>query len=254
MSVVKQSFTTDTGRKESGILFKPKFIRMLPWSGGTGIKGQTRRLMKPQPKACVESFQKSACPRHHLPQLPIRWPGPCGNIIETTTNDMPAKCPHGGPGDLLYVKEAFSGELYASKRWDMVFALDGEPLSAADDYCPPVSSISQHFEGGTGGGFYWYTASAAPHLLKKEHARIWLEIVSIRAERIQDISEGDAMVEGVSGHFDVVESGPHGATAVSDYRTGFKHMWTKIYGATGPKSWDANPWVWAISFKEGHRE
>ena len=92
----------------------------------------------------------------------------------------------------------------------------------------------------------WQPASSMP----KWAARIWLEIVSIRAERIQDISEGDAMVEGVSGHFDVVESGPHGATAVSDYRTGFKHMWTKIYGATGPKSWDANPWVWAISFKE----
>jgi len=211
--------------KETPILFKPEFIRMLPWSGGDGTKGQTRRLMKPQPKACVESFKKSMCPRHHLPQLPIRWPGPHGNIIETTTNDMPVKCPYGGPGDLLYVKEGLYNDFGA-----VGYQHDNATL--------PMSN------------WCWEQNTLSPICMPTGAARIWLKIVSVRAERIQDISEGDAMVEGVSGHFDVVESGPHGATAVSDYRTGFKHMWTEIYGATGPESWDANPWVWAISFKE----
>jgi hypothetical protein len=64
-----------------------------------------------------------------------------------------------------------------------------------------------------------------------------IEIVSVRAERLQGISRGDAMGEGCP--FPNMAKG-------DDPRQWFGNLWQQIYGAD---SWDANPWVYAIEFK-----
>lgn len=84
-------------------------------------------------------------------------------------------------------------------------------------------------------------------------SRITLEVTDVRVQRLQDISVEDAKAEGVSGYVNghghvsdaelLVEPGyrhPH------FYRRGFEDVWDSIHG---DGSWDANPWVWAISFK-----
>jgi hypothetical protein len=73
-------------------------------------------------------------------------------------------------------------------------------------------------------------------------SRINLEIVSIREERLQDISEEDAMAEGC----DPLVGGYPVENLYLDYKSSFKLLWESI---NGPSSWDANPMVYAIKFK-----
>jgi hypothetical protein len=84
-------------------------------------------------------------------------------------------------------------------------------------------------------------------------SRINLEVVSVRVERLQDISEEDAMSEGIESW---EERGVDDAQDYyRDYVTGghvynakdsFRSLWQSI---NGPGSWEANPWVWVVEFK-----
>lgn len=80
-------------------------------------------------------------------------------------------------------------------------------------------------------------------------SRILLEVVSVRVERLQDISEADALAEGIhegsrdfSGCFFSGGSAMSGTTAAECYR----RLWESI---NGPSSWETNPWVWVVEFK-----
>lgn len=73
-------------------------------------------------------------------------------------------------------------------------------------------------------------------------SRITLEIVGVRAERLQDISEAEAMAEGVhAGSFEY-ENGEGTESAKESY----KCLWESI---NGPGAWDLNPWVWVVEFR-----
>ena len=88
-----------------------------------------------------------------------------------------------------------------------------------------------------------------PSIFMPKHAsRITLEVIGLRAERLQDISEADAIAEGItmceSGYFwwNVDKQKNPSRNAIGAYRD----LWQSINGAG---SWDANPWVWVIEFK-----
>lgn len=84
-------------------------------------------------------------------------------------------------------------------------------------------------------------------------SRITLEVTGVRVERLQDISEADAIAEGV--HADV--SGRQDDDGAAFHRIGpirgdsfpiarYAALWESI---NGPGSWAANQWVWVIEFK-----
>lgn len=88
--------------------------------------------------------------------------------------------------------------------------------------------------------------------MPKAACRLFLEITYVRVERLQDISEQDAIAEGVK--FDIQKDI---GTFWWDYINGgfniflnayksFKSLWSSINGAD---SWNANPWVWVVEFK-----
>jgi hypothetical protein len=99
--------------------------------------------------------------------------------------------------------------------------------------------------------FGWVEYSAGPHQAGDEMpprwrpsihmprwaSRITLEVTGVRVERLQDISRGDAMAEGCP--FANMAAGP-------DPRDWYRDLWNEINGAG---AWDANPWVWCVSFK-----
>jgi DNA-binding transcriptional regulator YiaG len=88
-------------------------------------------------------------------------------------------------------------------------------------------------------GDHWQGGRApAPVNMPRWASRILLEIVSVRVERLHDISEQDAMAEGVRHSLHL----PSGR----DARGNFAHLWWTI---NGDDSWEANPWVWCISFR-----
>ena len=77
-------------------------------------------------------------------------------------------------------------------------------------------------------------------------SRILLEITDIRVERLTDISEDDAKAEGVGKLPPFMDEGGSRTAAEMLFRSGFRDIWESI---NGPDSWNANPFVWAISFR-----
>ena len=163
-----------------------------------------------------------------------------------------ARCPYGQPGDRLWVREAWSH--------------DAESL----EHCR--ASAEDAMGGGAYGPYYRATEVAPDTLSWKPSihmprwaSRITLLITSVRVERLQDISEADAMAEGIERLPDPVIdggwSGPNrftlkgmGAGACAGLVSWnaptatelYQRLWTEI---NGPDSWAANPWVWAVEFK-----
>lgn len=108
-----------------------------------------------------------------------------------------------------------------------------------------------------------------PSLLMPRWAcRLVLPLVSVRVERVQDITEEDARAEGVQHNSDrpidkswcaaccghgIVERFALGMVSVDDCsecntaKKLFRNCWISIYGQ---QSWDANPWVWVAEWKE----
>lgn len=84
--------------------------------------------------------------------------------------------------------------------------------------------------------------------MPKWASRITLEVVGVRVERLQDISEEDAKAEGViEGTGDFIGCFSCGsALSGTTARECYSRLWEII---NGPGSWDANPWVWVIEFR-----
>jgi hypothetical protein len=73
-------------------------------------------------------------------------------------------------------------------------------------------------------------------------SRINLEVTGVRVERLKDITEEDALAEGViSSDYD------------KTYRYAFSVLWDSINAKRG-YGWAANPWVWVIEFRHMGRE
>ncbi|WP_288399722.1 morphogenetic protein [uncultured Serratia sp.] len=118
-------------------------------------------------------------------------------------------CPFGQVGDRLWVRETFGD---CGNR--LVYRADTEDGAA--------SQVKR-----------WVPSIHMP----REACRILLEITTVRVERLNDISDGDAIREGCSAA--AMRSGD----CVADV---FACLWSSIYGAD---SWRANPWVWVIEFR-----
>jgi len=84
-------------------------------------------------------------------------------------------------------------------------------------------------------------------------SRITLEVVSIRAERVQDINGADAFAEGgpcsAWAEMDWDDDGYPTSYVKRDQRAveEFEELWDRLNGKTYP--WSSNPWVWVIEFK-----
>ncbi|MFH1058317.1 MAG: ParA family protein [Pseudomonadota bacterium] len=92
----------------------------------------------------------------------------------------------------------------------------------------------------------------SPLHLRHMDARLFMEIMSVRAARLCDISEADAMAEGIKA-FSNASGGHHFGVTVADCwestaRGAFKRLWDSINGPRGYE-WLSNPPVWALTFK-----
>jgi len=122
-------------------------------------------------------------------------------------------CPYGTIGDRLYIKETW-------RPCEAPYCNDSQCVEwLASERCKNGRLATLNRKG-------WKSSMFMP----KSLARIWLEITGIRAEWLQDISESDAVAEGVK---DVAE---------------YKVEWDTINGKKHP--WSSNPWVWVIEFRK----
>lgn len=90
--------------------------------------------------------------------------------------------------------------------------------------------------------------------MPKEACRIFLKLKSIRIQRLNDISESDAIAEGIKKIEGKVIGYPFGisfkySNGINNYSTpieAYMSLWEKI---NGKGSWAENPWVWVYDFK-----
>lgn len=222
-------------KTERPIIFSAPMVRAIL----EGRKTQTRRAVRHQPPDIAGLYfeDRGGLWWAYMP------PG------EPAAVD-PYRCPYGLPGDRLWVREQWrpwwDDDLYCCIQYrDMSVRKpdiedDATGYKFADD-CDKAPEIK------------W----KSPIFMPRWASRITLEITGIRVERVQEISEDDARAEGISeGCGNDVESCAMdncrldiGCPAEMTYRKGFREAWNTINAHRG-FSWDANPWVWVIEFKE----
>lgn len=245
--------------KERPILMKGAMVRATL----EDRKTQTRRIIKPQLEG-LEHFKRFVFEKHPFSPSSfvgtpaegrvsgterMGWVGEdaWGNAIAAEEADW-ISCPYGVPGDRLWVKETFTLAEWYGDHYEPA----GNPerrqtlkvlyRSTEDETLDDIMEMT------------WKPSIFMPRWA----SRITLDIESVRVERLQEISEDDAVAEGITAprceHCGYTRAdarfqmdhrfcqSPEPASAVPLYRS----LWESINGAG---SWDANPWVWVIQFR-----
>lgn len=208
-----------------------------------GQKTQTRRPIKRENKP-DPGFKWAECLCREID--PSDTPCP---MCDARFPEIPAV------GDRLWVRETFA----------IVHPCRDAETGYIDDIRQPTDIPKDN-----GGGFWvpWYRADWngnddadrgfkwMPSIhMPRWASRITLPLVSVRVERVQDISETDSMAEGViqdpeTGYWGVAGR-PHRLSADDSdrltARDAFTDFWKELYGQ---ESWDANPWVWVAEWSK----
>lgn len=236
--------------KERPILFSSPMIRAIL----DGKKTQTRRVVKPQPDILNGTFEFSG-------EAKDAWPEPDVMIAYTPSgkfgvcNPPYFKMPYGKPGDRLWVRETWG---ILNSQWspvnenphaDVIGKMTcGQFASyAVKGFGCHIVYRADHATGNDGPGVIKWNPSI---FLPRWASRITLEIADVRVERLRDITEDDAAVEGVGKQFRMsVKVGKVGLDEriPSSFRGGFANTWDEINGSK--YHWSTNPFVWAITFR-----
>ena len=206
--------------KQRPILFSGPMVRALL----DGSKTQTRRVAKAKHLSWIE--------------------GSVLNFLDGKWNQRPL--PYGKPGDQLWVRETWQGPLL--EEYEVDADADWQSANRIHQYQNPAHCAFAA-DGGSPPEFIdsddniqrrWRPSIHMPRWA----SRITLEITGVRVERLQNISEADALAEGVS------DTGAKILDSVANEVTGpiaeYSVLWESI---NGPGSWDLNPWVWVVEFK-----
>lgn len=149
--------------------------------------------------------------------LALEWLGPDMFTPDFAAHPENHLCLHGQVGDRLWVREThslqhgYSSDFSGQSVW---YWADGNHQYG--DWSKPRPSIH----------------------MPRWASRITLEITKVRVERLNSISEGDAIAEGFDNLINYPP--PCGYT----HRGAFANTWDAIY-----TNWSNNPWVWVIEFK-----
>lgn len=127
-------------------------------------------------------------------------------------------CPYGQPGDRLWVRETWG------THWTRI-ARDGDLIYYRAD-------ISW-----SGSKWRWRPSIHMPRWA----SRLTLELTGVRVERVQAISEQDAMAEGC-------EREDRETNTLVGARKNFERLWDSLNTKRG-NGWSVNPWVWALTFR-----
>lgn len=233
------------------MLFRPELIR----AELVDLKTRTRRILKPgrtqeewlTPEALDAGVRWRSTPTPGWWAMAVEK-GHIGSVL----------CPWGARGDRLWVRERWR---VAAWRDDGRVAIDygaSPELIATPWIRPPPDAFKKLIEESRNdcgaacaderrdGGWKWERGQSpcrwrSPLHMFRWAARLVLEIEAVKVERLQEITEKEARLEGVAAAR--INEKP---TTPTTYRGGFKRIWEQLHG---PGSWEQNPWVWAIAFR-----
>jgi hypothetical protein len=240
--------------REGPIIFDGESVRGIL----AGRKVQTRRVVKPQPARVDDQvliFERPFKSR--------------GNVVHV--NNMPLASPYGGPGDKLWIREAWRVTNWMNEDPEVKvrYEADGSarwveiPEEADWDGEIHTKLWIQSCDDMEAAGYWWDAAledeakaewkgeGPEPEVLPTRvrsglylyrwASRILLEVKAVRVERLQDITEADALAEGMTW-----EAFKSGTAKGRDARESFQIRWDEINAKRGP--WKSNPWAWVIEF------
>lgn len=233
--------------KEHGILFSDEMIR----SYRAGRKGMTRRArnldqvnINPGNWQFLGMVERNGGYCFHFSSH--------GGRIE----HFP-KSPYGRPGDSLWFREAWTTDaitMYpAPPAWYR--ATDGDTLKSGESHSCPPASRGRYADclacwEDNHGKFRWKPSMFMPRNL----CRHVTPLLSVRAERLHDIIELDAIAEGIEQHHSPVYPDQawwklYGTSDIAHLSPveSFKSLWESINGAG---SWEKNPWVGVYEFEK----
>jgi hypothetical protein len=195
--------------KERPIIFSAPMVRAIP----DGRKTQTRRVVKPQPFYNEAGF--------------LAWitSGTMQNQGRSAEEMVAHHCPYGVPGDRLWVRETWR-ELGSGQLHDGSIPKYHVPCVYAADF---DDNGDRQFNGP------W----RSPIYMPRWASRINLLLTDVRVERLQEISEEDAIAEGVDIGCPAHEADQPLPTML------YERLWDSI---NGKKHWESNPWVWVLTF------
>ena len=188
-------------KKQTGMLFNEEMVLAIL----AGLKTQTRRPIKSQPHKKAKAAEK----------LFGEWwfynrPNRKGKHNPGMPLGAPVKSPYGGVGDLIWVRETWNKE-----GGLVTYRSDGDWIA---DFNRDFPNRVQR---------KWNPSTHMP----KWACRLWLEITNVRVERVNAITEEDAIAEGFTGV------------------AAFREYWVSSYGRG---SWDKG-WCWVYDFKRVER-
>lgn len=225
--------------KERGMIFNGEMVRAIL----DGRKTQTRREIKLNLDiACLATtydWATSLAANHHqglteeqIQQKAESLRGVIHPVILDNGQMVSIICPHGKPGDRIWVRETWAEAGASAPDLKLYRANYPEHVPSIYENVPPAEEIR------------WTPSIHMPHTA----SRILLEITDVRVERLNSIHDVDAMREGMQNlttcsHADF---GIPGVVNAQHPVRAFQLLWESIYGAD---NWKANPWVWVIEFK-----
>ncbi|MDO9052912.1 MAG: hypothetical protein Q7U37_03135 [Gallionella sp.] len=229
--------------KTRPILFSGAMVRAIL----DGSKTQTRRVVKMPHHMQIEERDDGT-----------QWPW---MYDDAHTSDYWMPCPYGKVGDQLWVRETyqafFEDEMPADRPKGPQHTM-GQPANK------DRKSFAYYRADGEGVRNVYGEPNWRPSIhMPRKYSRIQLEITGVRVERLNDISEQDAIAEGLKG---ITKDGnliKYGIPDADGYpgtddigcpwenwranpADAYRRLWESINGAG---SWNANPWVWVIEFR-----
>ncbi|HGM5805693.1 TPA: hypothetical protein ACKP33_001926 [Serratia marcescens] len=209
--------------KERPVIFNGEMVRAIL----DGRKTQTRRVVSDRHLHLIDvASQVGEC-----------YPLESGIDHANSQSYYREHCPFGQVGDRLWVRETFAGHYLDDDQIQDI--KDGR--CKAKCLCEYRADYGDDAECADG----WTPSIHMPRWA----SRITLEITAVRVERLNDISQEDAQVEGMELTGWVPSySNPDNAGFDETFTPydNFAMLWQSIYGE---ESWSANPWVWVIEFR-----
>ncbi|WP_195496220.1 hypothetical protein [Proteus penneri] len=194
--------------KERGIIFNAEMVRAIL----DGRKTQTRRIVK-----------------NVMPDNGIWLKKPTKTRSGATTHVLDAPkhnlFPLGKVGDRLWVRETFKTGVCTEST--IAYKATHKPSDLEEGWYEEIK---------------WTPSIHMP----RRYSRITLEIINIRVERLNDISQSDAIAEGAPPSHPTIDAISRECGFPDFSRSWFGQTWWHIYGK---KNWQDNPWVWVIEFK-----
>jgi len=223
--------------KEYPTLFSSPMVKAII----AGQKTQTRRVLKQQPTPETNVVEWNTAERAFVPW---RWMSGVGSGAGGRRTGSPFPCPYGATGDRLWVRETWR----TAKDLDDLSPSQMAKKAKEAGWHTPWAPLRYESDGTE---VNWATAWGPPGKTRvsihmpRWASRLALEVTEVRVQRLQEISEEDARAEGV-GEVPFCKAGrPDGLEHVE----AFENLWQRINGKRPGCSWEANPWVWAITFK-----